>query len=48
MADDKNNRPVYPPPDKSSVAERFTESWDFERALQELKAKREKKDDNGR
>jgi hypothetical protein len=29
----------YPPPESSSVRGRFTESWDFERALAEAKKK---------
>jgi hypothetical protein len=29
----------YPPPELSSVRERFTESWDFMRALAEVKKK---------
>ena len=31
--------PYYSPPHLSSVADRFTESWDFERALAEAKKK---------
>lgn len=29
--------PRYPPPELSSVKERFTESWDFKRALAEAR-----------
>lgn len=44
MADDKDaHTDWYPPPDKSSAKERFTEAWDFERALKAV-PKRDKED----